>query len=262
MRRSSFPPELQEFVDTVEENAQAAGHSTAISRIFGAWSACYVRFCTVNDRTWREPEHVPAFFDYLERRDDVDESSQEHAAKSMAFLFEELLKMDLGDAAWHPERQDDTETKEELDQDTEETSSAEEEKKKEEDGEQSTLLTRLLFHTSLPINDALELCAGDVDLDAGLIYVSDPMGTPKRIIELPDTLHEPLREHIQRLREKHGRRHFDAPLFQAKALKGRVDEDNDESTDTEEKSEPVAADGSPESSADKPASLWGYAEEE
>lgn len=269
MRRSSFPPELQKFVDTVEENAQAAGHSSAIARIFGAWSACYVRFCTVNDRTWRDPEHVPAFFEYLNHRDDVDEGSQEHAAKSMAFLFEELLKMDLSDVDWHPDRQPEPEEPEPADEDSKKTdaadnSSAEEDEDEDEEGEQSTLLTRLLFHTSLPIDDALELCAGDVDLDAGLIYVSDPMGTPKRIIELPDTLHDPLRRHLQRLQEKHGRRFFDAPLFQAKALKGRTDKDDESSSDAEDdqKSEPVTADGSPEDSSDRPASLWGYAEDE
>ncbi len=261
MRRSSFPPELQKFVDTVEENAQAAGHSSTISRIFGAWSACYVRFCTVNDRTWRDSEHVSAFLSYLERREDVDEASREHATKAMVFLFEDLLKMDLSDAAWHPERQSEAEAQNASAESPEEAPSADSDTEDDEAGEQSSLLTRLLFHTSLPINDALELCAGDVDLEAGLIYVSDPMGTPKRIIELPDTLHEPLRNHLRRLREKHGRRYFDAPLFQAKALKGRADQNNDSTTDTEEESEPVTADGSPESSSDKPASLWGYAED-
>jgi integrase len=184
----------------------------------------------------------------------------------MVFLFEELLKMDLSDASWHPKHQPRTD---EADGDVREDAPASTDEgatDADEEGEQSTLLTRLLFHTSLPINDALDLCAGDVDLDAGLIYVSDQMGTPKRIIELPDTLYDPLRQHLQRLREKHGRRYFDAPLFQAKALKGRADvndDANDESsTDSEEESEPVTADGSPEASSDKPASLWGYADDE
>ncbi len=267
MRRSSFPPELQQFVDTVEENAQAAGHSSALARIFGAWSACYVRFCTVNDRTWRDAEHVPAFLDYLDRREDVGDSSREHAAKSMVFLFEELLKMDLSDAVWHPERQSENEsetsTTEKPTGDRANAAEGQAKEQEDEEGEQSTLLTRLLFHTSLPINEALELCAGDVDLDAGLIYVSDSMGTPKRIIELPDTLNEPLRDHLNHLREKHGRRFFDAPLFQARALKGRVDEDEGADAEAEEKqSEPVAAEGAPEDSSDKPASLWGYTNDE
>jgi integrase len=250
MRRSSFPPELQKFVDTVEEKAQAAGHSSTLARIFGAWAACFVRFCTVHDRSWREAEHVSPFLVYLGRREDVDEASRRHAAKAMAFLFERLLKTDVSGAAWHPDRHAETES-----EDATADATTADEDDAEDESEQSTLLTRLLFHTSLPINEALDLCAGDVDLDAGLIYVSDPMGTPKRIIELPDTLHDPLRRHLERLRSEHGRQYFDAPLFQARAIQGRVDEDASDAAD--EDSEPVPAEASDEE--DRPASLWGYA---
>ena len=257
MRHSSFPPELQKFVDTVEEKAGAAGHSSALARIFGAWAACFVRFCTVHDRSWREAKHVDSFLTYLENRKDVDRASRTHAAKSLVFLFEKLLKTDVSGADWHPENQS---------QATSESASAEadaeeEDPTDEEDGEQSTLLTRLLFHTSLPINEALDLCAGDVDLDAGLVYVSDPMGTPKRIIELPDVLYDPLRRHLERLRKKHGRRYFDAPLFQARALQGRRSEvDKGDETESDQSADPVPADAGDE--ADRPASLWGYAEDE
>lgn len=249
MRRSSFPPELQEFVDKVEEKAQAAGHSSTLARIFGAWAACFVRFCTVHDHSWREPDHVSSFLGYLGRRDDVDEASRKHAAKALAFLFEKLLKTDVSEAAWHPDQQSETETEDTADETTTDEDA-------EEESEQSTLLTRLLFHTSLPINEALDLCAGDVDLDAGLIYVSDPMGTPKQIIDLPETLYDPLRRHLERLRKEHGRRYFDAPLFQARAIQGRVDEDEASSEADGQDSEPV-----PEASDedDRPASLWGYA---
>ena len=253
MRHSSFPPELREFVESVEENAQAAGHAPATARIFGAWAACFVRFCTVHDRGWREPEHVSPFLEYLQGRDDVDDASCDRAADSMVFLFENLLKTDVSGAVWHPDRQQAEEEEEETKEETVDTEA------KEKEGEQSTLLTRLLFHTSLPINEALELCAGDVDLDAGLIYVSDPMGTPKRIIELPDTLHDPLRDHLERLRKEHGPRFFDAPLFQARAIQGRVDRDDAEE---QEADEPVPADPPEEGEAsDRPASLWGYASE-
>lgn len=253
MRRSSFPPKLREFVDAVEERAATAGYSTAKARIYGAWSACYVRYCTLNDYSWRDPDPVPSFLDYLEERQDVDSNSRSHATEALLFLFEDLLKMELGAVAWHPDRQPD------------EPEAAEEDEA--EEGEQGTLLTRLLFHTSLPINEALDLCVGDVDLDAGLIYVSDPMGTPKRIVEVPDPLREPLREHIDRLREEHGPSYFDASLFQARALQGRVDESGgDGSTSappsSTETSSPEPSETQASSDEDGPSSLWGYAEEE
>lgn len=251
MRRSSFPPQLRKFVDRVEHKAQTAGHTESVARIFGAWAACFVRFCTLYDREWRNPDHVPDFLDYLENRQDVNGASYDRAAESMEFLFGELLGTDVSDAAWRPDRR--AGTRGEVRGDGASTTSDD----SAVDGEQSTLLTRLLFHTSLPINEALELCAGDVDLDSGLIYVSDPMGTPKRIVELPDTLYDPLRRHLHRLRKEEGPRYFDAPLFQARALQGRINQ-RDESKVEEAKRIPADASDDGDSS-DGPASLWGYA---
>lgn len=244
MRRSSFPPKLKKFVKSVEKNAQSAGVPSSRARIYGAWCACFVRYCTVNDRSWREPENVPVFIDYLTAEKEVAESSRERVTESLAFLFEELLKVDLNDAQWHPDRTSDPAASEQ--------EAAEEEAAEEEEGEQSNLLTRLLFHTSLPISEAMELCAGDVDLESELIYVSDAMGTPKQIVELPEELYEPLREHLQKIREKHGPRYYDAPLFQARALKGRVDEAGEEDEE-EDESDSLP----PEESTERPATLWG-----
>jgi integrase len=280
MQQSSFPPELQKFVDSVEENAQAAGKSAPTARIFGAWSACFVRFCTVNDRSWRDTKHVSAFLSYLENRKDVDASSRRRAAQALVFLFEDLLKADVSDADWHPDRHQ-AEASDEPASDAENSDEASDATaEKPDEGEQSTLLTKILFHTSLPISEAMELCAGDVDLDAGLIYVSDAMGTPKQIVELPDVLHAPLEDHLERLRKEHGPRFYDAPLFQARALKGRVDEKEpvheaeqatgqeaeamaeDDSASTHE-SEPVPAESAEDQDpSERPPSLWGYAEDE
>jgi len=249
MRYSSFPPELRKFVQSVERNARAAGKSETLARIFGAWSACFVRFCTVNDRSWREAAHVPAFLRHLDTRADVDASSRERAAESLVFLFERLLDVDLGTPAWHPDRR---------------SQSASDDSPRPadraEDGAQSSLLTRILFHTSLPINEALELCAGDVDLEAGLIYVSDPMGTPKQIIELPDLLRDPLRRHLERLRKEHGPRYFDVPLFQARALQGRTTEAPTGTDDAGSSGDASSTDRAAEDT-DQPASLWGYADD-
>jgi integrase len=111
----------------------------------------------------------------------------------------------------------------------------------------------LLFHTSLPIHEALDLRAGDVDLSAGLIYVSDALGTPKRVVELPDALREPLTRHVARVRRENGARSFDAPLFQANALRGRVTDEDDAGSDA---SAPPSED---EPSDRETRSLWGYA---
>jgi integrase len=132
---------------------------------------------------------------------------------------------------------------------------------------QSSMLTRLLFHTSLPINEALDLRAGDVDFDAGMIYVSDAMGTPKRIVEIPDTLVDPLHEHVRDVRDDYPGQPLDAPLFQANALKGRTAEASDAGApdaDASDAGEASEAESTPspdpvEADDDSRPSLWHYA---
>jgi hypothetical protein len=207
----------------------------------------------VNDRSWRDADHVlaflvPAFLHYLDVRADVDAASQDQAAESMVFLLEHLLQTDLRTPARHPDRRSVAAADAPGSQTAERGSQGNE--------QNSFLPPRPLFHTSSPINEALELCAGDVDLDAGLIYVSDPMGTPKQITELPEALRAPLRRYPKRLREEHGPQYFDAPLFQARALQGETSGERAEDASDQQPASPSAE----ETSSDCPASPWGYAE--
>jgi integrase len=236
----------------VERQARKAGHAEAAARIFGAWSACYVRYCTLRDHPWQNEDNIPGFLEYLDAREDVNDRSRKRAVKSMVFLFEELLDTDVSDAPWHPSASPDP---------SGDGAPSAQEPKRSQGGtseaggpEQSSLLTQLLFHTSLPINEALDLRAGDVDPDAGLIYVSDALGTPKRIIEMPDALSETLRDYIAKVRAERGSEYLDAPLFQAHALAGRVE---DEEGSEEQRSDGQSS-GAPEGQRREGASLWSY----
>lgn len=339
-RRSKYPAQLRRFVDTVERRARSAGQSDAHARVYGAWAACFVRYCTVRSQSWQDPGHVSGFLAYLRDQQQVEASSRRRAAESMAFLFQHLLQTDVQHADWYPSASpaeansappsssrpsDPSATASDGGSDGASASpSARSDAKPAQrnataeasrstsrsasgsdstatrstsddasagdgaagDGaaahaendatraEQSSLLTRLLFHTSLPIHEALDLRAGDVDLSAGLIYVSDSLGTPKRVVELPDALQEPLRRHVDRVQRDHGARSFDAPLFQANALRGRVNDDADASdaasdTGSDTPSDAGSDDGDPSDAAPTSPdadradrgnrSLWGYA---
>jgi hypothetical protein len=83
------------------------------------------------------------------------------------------------------------------------------------------------------------------------------MGTPKQITELPEALRAPFRRHLKRLREEHGPKYFDAPLFQARALQGQMSGERSEDASDQQPASPSAE----EASSDRPASLWGCADE-
>lgn len=322
-RRSKYPEQLRRFVSAVEDRARSAGRTDARARIYGAWAACFVRYCTVRSLSWEDPDHVGPFLTYLRDRQQVEAASRRRAAEGLAFLFQDLLETDVRQAAWHPESPTSTSTANDASTSTsigqeasragsgdafasdestsddgasqgpasedgtshdatqgadaapsgdERASAASPDTRREATNasraEQSSLLTRLLFHTSLPIHEALDLRAGDVDLSAGLIYVSDSLGTPKRIVELPEALREPLRKHVERVRREAGLQSFDAALFQANTLQGRVQSDAEETSaepSTSEASEGQADDAEipNETRGDGDArSLWSYTSSE
>jgi hypothetical protein len=275
-RRTKYPPQLRRFVDAVEERARKAGHADRKASIYAAWCACFVRFCTTTDRSWQEAGHVAPFFAYLRRHQDVGSDTYRHAQEGLAFLFQRLLNQDVQRADWYPYGSDATPSGDGV-----ATGSAAgpgdgagdpgNGQEKGATTEQSTLLTMLLFHTSIPINEALDLHVGDVNLETGLIYVSDAMGTPKRIVEVPEALQEPLRTHVERLRKEEGPDAFNEPLFQANALRGRVDAQAPAAQQAQRSapadSGPERSDGTSRASDDEdrrdqsaPKPLWGYTE--
>jgi hypothetical protein len=272
-RRTKYPPQLRRFVDAVEKRARKAGYAERKASIYAAWCACFVRFCTTTDRSWQEAEHVPSFFVYLRRHQDVGSDTYRHAQEGLAFLFQRLLNQDVQRADWYPYGSDATPSGDgaATGEAAGGSDGADQQEGKGATTEQSTLLTKLLFHTSIPINEALDLHLGDVNLETGLIYVSDAMGTPKRIVEVPDALQEPLRTHVERLRKQEGPDAFNEPLFQANALRGRVEENPSAAQQAQRSS---ASDSGPERSDETsrtsddedrrdrtdPKPLWGYTE--
>lgn len=277
---SPVPKQLQKFVQRIETNASRSGRPDTVARLYGAWSACYVRYCTMTNRDWRVHKNAPYFLRYLQSEQEVGSSSLRRAAEGLLFVFEEMMGRELGAVSWRPPSGGSSQTKGSQTRGSQTTSSGADASsgspKEESDAEESSsagpdqgsMLTRLLFHTSLPIQEAMDLRVGDVDLEAGMIYVSDALGTPKHIVEIPDAIGDALATHIREVRQDNPADPLDAPLFQANALKGRTAEANaaaddqadapaDTSADDPDDSSPAPAEADPD---DDRRSLWQYAE--
>jgi hypothetical protein len=273
---SPVPKQLQKFVQRIETNASRSGRPEKVARLYGAWSACYVRYCTMTNRDWRVHRNAPYFLRYLQSEQEVGSPSLRRAAEGLLFVFEEMMGRELGAVSWRPPSGDSSQTKGSQTRGSQTTSSgadassgssreeADDEASSSAGPDQGSMLTRLLFHTSLPIQEAMDLRVGDVDLEAGMIYVSDALGTPKHIVEIPDAIGDALATHIREVRRDNPADPLDAPLFQANALKGRTaeadtaaDEQADASTDAPDTSSPAPAEADPD---DDRRSLWQYAE--
>lgn len=65
------------------------------------------------------------------------------------------------------------------------------------------LIARLLYGTGLRLTEGLRLRVKDVDFSRGQIMVRSGKGGDDRVTLFPDALREPLRTHLQRVRELH-----------------------------------------------------------
>lgn len=289
-RTSQYPKRLRKFVRTIEKHATASGRSAKKAQLFGGWAACYVRFCTVKEQDWRQTDNVPPFLRHMKEKQQIRPRSLRRAAEGLLFMFEEMMGRNLGPITWRPDASASRDDASSPDSSAGSSVGASDmsngdtppsDTPPSDEPEQSSMLTRLLFHTSLPIQEALDLRVGDVDFNAGMIYVSDAMGTPKRIVEIPETLIEPLQRHVREVRRGYAGQPLDAPVFQANALKGKTADpsdvsasssespsapesaaspsDEDESRPDDTAADDTAADDRPSDGTSR-ESLWQYAE--
>jgi len=63
-----------------------------------------------------------------------------------------------------------------------------------------SLIGRLLYGTGMRMMEAIRLRVKDVDFERGQVIVREGKGSKDRVVMLPETLREPLREHLERVR--------------------------------------------------------------
>jgi integron integrase len=63
-----------------------------------------------------------------------------------------------------------------------------------------SLIGRLLYGTGMRMMEAIRLRVKDVDFDRHQVIVREGKGSKDRVVMLPETLREPLREHLERVR--------------------------------------------------------------
>ena len=63
-----------------------------------------------------------------------------------------------------------------------------------------SLIGRLLYGTGMRMMEAIRLRVKDVDFDRQQVIVCEGKGSKDRVVMLPETLREPLREHLERVR--------------------------------------------------------------
>jgi integron integrase len=187
------PPKL---LDQVRTTIRLRGMSYQTEKTYADWVK---RFILFHDK--RHPKEMGApeirdFLAHLVNDRNVAASTQNQALHSILFLYREVLRIELpplGDLkpAKKPERLPEVFTREEVQAILARMTGL------------KGLMARLLYGTGMRLSELLRLRVKDVDFTRNQIVVREGKGNKDRVTMLPQSLKEPLRQHLVKVKEAH-----------------------------------------------------------
>ena len=191
---ASAKPKL---LDRMRAAIRVKHYSLRTERTYLGWVKQFVRWSGMRHPSDMGATEVEAFLSMLANQRDVAASTQNQALAALLFLYKHVLGVDLPwldgiSRAKKPARLPVVLTQTEVAAVLAHTSST------------GGIVIRLLYGTGMRLMEALRLRVKDVDFGANIILVRDGKGGKDRVVPLPATLAQPLRDQLDaRLRMHH-----------------------------------------------------------
>ncbi len=180
-------------------------YSPRTEETYWQWIVRFLQFHRVPGQqgreSWRHPKdlsepEVRDFLTYLATELGVAASTQNQALNALVFLYRDVLQRPLGDfgtfaRVQRPPRLPEVLTRAEV---TLVLSAV---------SPEAQLPLKLLYGAGMRLIELLRLRVKDVDLDRRVVTVRDGKGAKDRVTVLPESLREPLSEHLVEVRRKH-----------------------------------------------------------
>jgi integron integrase len=184
------------LLDRVREAIRVRHYSYRTEQQYVGWIRRYILFHGKRHPRDLGALHVESFLSYLASQRQVAAATQSQALAALLFLYKRVLNVDLPwlrevVRATRPKHLPTVLTREEARRVLSNL-----------DG-QYHLIASLLYGSGLRVLEALRLRIKDVDLERRLVLVRDGKGAKDRFTVLPESLRDPLRRHIARVRELH-----------------------------------------------------------
>ena len=184
------------LLDLVREEVQLRGMSRSTEASYTRWVRRYVLFHGTRHPQEMGAEEIRSFLIHLATERDVAASTQNQALAALLFLYRHVLDRELGElgeipSAKRPSRLPTVFTREEA---------------REVVGKlkgRNRLLASLLYGSGLRLMEALRLRVKDVDFSSQQLFVRDGKGVKVRATMFPNSLTEPLRRHLERVKQQH-----------------------------------------------------------
>lgn len=189
MNESSSP----RLLDRVRLAIRMRGWSYRTEESYVATARRFIYFHGKRHPAELGPQAIVPFLAYLAQERNVAPSTQNAALCALVFLYEKVLQIPVGDLGEFPRAKRQRRlpvvlTKEEVHRVFEQLTG------------QPLLMARLLYGTGLRLAEMLSLRVKDVDFASHTVHVRHGKGGKDRITVLPDSLVEPLRAQLHRIR--------------------------------------------------------------
>jgi integrase len=195
-----WPNPKGKLKDQFHEVARFKHHSPRTESAYWDWVGRYLKFHKERAGGWRHPRElggkaVTPFLTYLAVERQISVSTQNQALNALVFLYREVLNLAVAahdfERVARPARLPTVLTRAEVKALLAELSG------------RHQLMAQLLYGTGLRLLELLRLRVKDIDFGRGQIAVPDGKGMNQRVTMLPEASREPLRKHLEQVREIH-----------------------------------------------------------
>jgi integron integrase len=189
-------PTKPKLLDRMRDAMRSRHYSRSTERSYCNWVKRFIFFHNVRHPDEMGEAEINAFLTHLAVKEHVSASTQNQALSALLFLYRHVLDRDVGDLgsvirARKPKRLPVVMTREEV---RAVLSHLEGDK---------WLMASLMYGAGLRLMECLRLRVQDVDSAGNQITVRDAKGSKDRVTMLPETVKQPLRRHLKKVRAIH-----------------------------------------------------------
>ena len=198
VRHESATPKGPRLLDRVRDAIRRRHYSERTEETYIHWIRRFIYFSGKRHPAGLGAEEVTAFLNHLSRDRKVAAATQNQALSALLFLYREALETPLPwldglERARRPVRKPTV------------LSRAEVQRLLAQMRGTKWLMAGLLYGSGLRLRECLKLRVKDVDFDYRQILVRDGKGAKDRVTMLPESVIEPLKAHLDRVRALHQR---------------------------------------------------------
>lgn len=188
--------EAVELINRLKTVLRVKHYAYRTEQTYTDWVKRYLRYCIVSGYDYKDGRSVKLYLSYLAVKRDVAASTQNQAFNSLLFLFKYVLEIDLDDLKGTVRARRKKNLPVVL--------SVDEVKSVFRQVEGSRrLILELIYGTGLRVSELTRLRVMSLDFGNGMLVVKDGKGGKDRAVRLPKKLVEPLKEHVEKVRELH-----------------------------------------------------------